>query len=207
MKGPVTVTKDRVAEVMAEIRKLTTSRVLVGVPAEETDRDPEGGERAGPINNAALAYIHENGGTIQHPGGTRYITDAVEGGRRVGTRFVGKGFVGETLVTGPHSITIPARPFMSPGVEEALPQIVKRMRSGATRALNGDRQAASQTLEAVGLIAQTAIRKRIASGDFVPLAPATLEARRRRGRTGTRPLIDTGQMRNAITYVIRRRGN
>ncbi|MDE2403053.1 MAG: hypothetical protein KGL90_15460 [Burkholderiales bacterium] len=34
---------------------LVSSDVLVGVPAQSTDRD------GGPINNATLAYIHENG--------------------------------------------------------------------------------------------------------------------------------------------------
>jgi hypothetical protein len=35
----------------------------------------------------------------------------------------------------------------------------------------------------------------------------TLERRRAKGRTGTKPLIDTGQLRNAITYVLRKKGN
>jgi hypothetical protein len=50
------------------------------------------------------------------------------------------------------------------------------------------------------------VRAFITAGQgFAPLAAATLAARRRKGRTGTKPLIDTGQLRRAITYVLRRK--
>jgi hypothetical protein len=35
-----------------------------------------------------------------------------------------------------------------------------------------------------------------------PLKPGTLAARRRRGLKRTNTLVDTGQMRNAVTYVV-----
>lgn len=158
----VIVTKDRVAEVLAQVKALTRDRVLVGVPADKAGRNE--GE---PITNPEIAYINDRGAP---------------------------------------ELNIPARPFMVPGVERELGRITKRMRSGAVRALNGDKDAAQQTFVAVGLIAQAAIRKRIDEGPFVPLSPVTLANRRARGRSGTKPLIDTGQLRNAITFVIRKRG-
>ena len=101
---------------------------------------------------------------------------------------------------------IPARPFMRPGIMDARDKIVARMKSGTIKTLKGDKQAPMAMFEAVGLIAQAAIRKRINDGPFAPLSPRTLAERLRRGRTGTRPLIDTGQLRNSINYVIRKRG-
>jgi phage gpG-like protein len=64
------------------------------------------------------ARIHEKGGSIAHPGGTDYIvTDD-------GPRFLSKEKALELRtqgkwvgVTGPHQITMPPRPFMSPGLE------------------------------------------------------------------------------------------
>jgi hypothetical protein len=42
-----------------------------------------------------------------------------------------------------------------------------------------------------------AVRKQIRNGHFVPLKPATI---RRKG--SSKPLIDTGQMMNGVTYVV-----
>lgn len=67
--------------------------------------------------------LHEYGGTIPHPGGTPYIV--VEGGKAV---FVSIGKAQEIEaktgrklpVTKPHSITMPARPFLRPGLRQFM---------------------------------------------------------------------------------------
>ncbi|MFP3652291.1 MULTISPECIES: hypothetical protein [Burkholderia] len=77
--------------------------------------------RAGLLENATepdgtptalVAFWQEYGATIQHPGGTKYINDAVANGRYVGTRFVSNDFSGEHKTTQAHEINIPPRPFM-----------------------------------------------------------------------------------------------
>lgn len=98
---------------------------------------------------------------------------------------------------------IPPRPFLIPGVQDAREPIAKKLEAGARQGLGGDRQAAENALDAAGLIAQSAVRRKITEGPFVPLAPRTLAGRRARGRTGEKPLIDTGQLRRSVTYVIR----
>lgn len=57
MKSGVTMKQDNLARIAGQIRKLTGLAVLVGIPAEKTDRD---GDNSG-MTNAALGYIHENG--------------------------------------------------------------------------------------------------------------------------------------------------
>ena len=74
------------------------------------------------------------------------------------------------------------------------------------RALKGDADAGDKALHSAGLIAQNAVRNKITEGPFVPLAPMTLAKRKARGRTGEKPLIDSGAYRNAQTYVIRPKG-
>lgn len=156
----VTISLDKVGGLLASLKSLTKSRVLVGVPAEDAGRNDDGE----PINNAALAFIHDNGAP---------------------------------------EINIPARPFMAPGIARAEDAIVKQMKAGAQKVLDGKPGAVDQTMHRVGLTAQSAIRNQINDGPFVPLSPRTLADRRRRGRTGDQPLIDTGQLRNSINYVIR----
>lgn len=157
----VTVPIDRLDDLMKQIKSLTQSRVLVGVPAGETDR--QGGE---PITNAALAYIHDNGAP---------------------------------------EVNIPARQFMAPGIAAAEDRITTALKTGARGALLGDKDAADIAFNKAGLIAQSSIRSKINEGVPPPLAPSTLADRRRRGRTGEKPLIDTGQLRNSITYVVRKK--
>lgn len=111
--------------------------------------------------------------------------------------------IGYIQETGSPANNIPARPFLIPGVKDAQKDIAARFGAGAKQALSGNGTAAEASLHAAGLIGQNAARRKINNGPFEPLKESTLAARRRRGRTGTRPLIDTGQLRNSLTYVIR----
>jgi hypothetical protein len=98
---------------------------------------------------------------------------------------------------------IPARPFLHPGIANARADIEVHMKKAGQLALAGKPEEIGQELEKVGLIAQISVQKKITDGPFEPLKPATLAARRARGRTGTAPLLDTGQLRRAISYVVR----
>lgn len=97
---------------------------------------------------------------------------------------------------------IPARPFLPEGVRSAQKEIADVLESDMRKTLRGNTQASDQTLHKVGLIAQAAVRKKITDGPFAPLKPQTLAKRRAKGRAGTRPLIDTAQLRNSINYVV-----
>ncbi len=98
---------------------------------------------------------------------------------------------------------IPQREFMRTGLMEAKDRIIARQKAAGRAALHGDMQEIENCLTAIGLLAVNAIRNKIRSGPFAPLAPRTLAARRARGRTGTKPLNDSGQLARAVTYVTR----
>lgn len=100
---------------------------------------------------------------------------------------------------------IPARPFLVPGVAEKQDVIAGRLQKAAKAAMDGNTTALESELNAAGLLGQNGARNRINNGPHEPLAESTLAARRARGREGTKPLIDTGQLRNALTYVIRKK--
>lgn len=98
---------------------------------------------------------------------------------------------------------IPARPFLVPGIQESGDRIGKQMEKAARAALANKPDQVEQALHGAGVTAQSGVRGKINEGPFEALAEATLAARQRRGRTGDKPLIDTGQLRNSITYVIK----
>lgn len=99
---------------------------------------------------------------------------------------------------------IPARPFLFPGIREAKGRFAGYLRQGAQAAMSGDQSRVERALGAAGQAAASSVQRHITAGPFTPLAASTIAARRRRGRTGVRPLIDTGQLRRAITWVVRK---
>ncbi len=181
----LTITRDNVAEVVTSISTLVSKQVLVGIPESTTDRSE------GRITNAALGYIHEFGSPAAN---------------------------------------IPARPFLRPGVKKATPEALVQLRAAVQAALVGNKAKVDQSLNGAGLIAASGAKQEISSGDFAPLSPSTIRNRHRARQTasmrpseeeylglvnggmspgeaqeatGIRPLINTGALRNSLTYVVR----
>ncbi|WCS27240.1 hypothetical protein LOK46_10605 [Methylobacterium sp. NMS14P] len=98
---------------------------------------------------------------------------------------------------------IPARPFLVPGVQSAQERIVSIYRSAGKAVLTGDFQAIEAAHQKVGLIATDAVRRQIDDGTFAPLSERTLAARKARGVTREKPLVDTGEMRRSIQYMVK----
>jgi hypothetical protein len=170
-------TIDNTAAMRHAFRELDASRVLAGIP---DDKDARGGDDA-PIGNAAIGYIQE---------------------------------------TGSPAANIPARPFVKPGIKTILPEVRDLLRGAAREALRGNTGGVITAFNKIGLLAVNSIRAKFVDNDWAPLADSTLAAR---GRIGGKmpkkkrgqaremprrpnPLIVTGQLRKAISYVIRGRG-
>lgn len=117
---------------------------------------------------------------------------------------IGNAEIGYIQETGSPINNLPARPFLVPGVEKALPKALEQLKRGGTKAIGGDSSAADKALNAAGMVCQNSVRATIVNVIPPPLAESTLDARKRRGRTGTTPLLDTGALRNSVTYVIRK---
>lgn len=99
---------------------------------------------------------------------------------------------------------IPERPFLLPGVEEAQPDVLRLLEAGARRGLDSPDEV-DKALERAGLRAVSSVKAVITRNNFEPLKAGTLRARKRLGFLGTKALIVTGQLRNAITYVVRKK--
>lgn len=114
---------------------------------------------------------------------------------------------------------IPARPFLVPGIRDAKTKIASLFRKAGKNALEGKTDQVEKGLEAAGLVAQVAAKKRITDGIPPPLKDSTLKRRgdkssqqeldsREAGNIDStlyaKPLIRTGQLLNSISYVVRK---
>jgi hypothetical protein len=99
---------------------------------------------------------------------------------------------------------IVARKTLLPGVKSVKDELATIFEKTGHAALDGRPEAVDRGFNAAGLKAQSAVRAKFGSSELAPLKPATIEARKRQGRTGTRPLINRSELRNAINYVIRK---
>lgn len=163
---------------------LTSQDVFIGVPEDKASREAAGDSG---VSNALLAYVHEFG--VPERG-------------------------------------LPPRPSLLPGIDDIQKDAVEILKDAARQALIGNAAAVNTALNKIGILGQNAVRARFVSNEWPPLADSTLDARKkigertgksgrtvatygksRRERGAVNPLIDTGQLRKAYTYVVRKKGN
>jgi hypothetical protein len=187
---PSVVIVDRMGQVLKGMAEIPKRDVLIGFPEKTTERDDDEDQSKTPTN-AQIGYAMEFG-VPQH--------------------------------------NVPARPFLVPGVRKAGDEVAEALKEAAQQYLEGNLAGALQSLNEAGQAASTAVKDKIIEGPFAALAPATVAGRARaRGTTrrrkgekhylkliaagksaaeaqqlaGIRPLINTGQMLRAVTYVVR----
>jgi hypothetical protein len=182
----VEIILDTVNARVKAIQQITKTQVFIGIPESKTSR------KSNDVTNAQLGYIHEFGSPARN---------------------------------------IPARPWLIPGVRKAARDYMPHLRGAAEAALDGKPTIAIRELNEAGLIASQSAKRTMATGNFVPLSPATVRQRQyARGTqsmrtsekqylalvkqgvspataqlaTGIRPLINTRQLFNSVTYVLTR---
>lgn len=117
---------------------------------------------------------------------------------------IGNADIGYINENGSAIQNIPARPFLLPGVKAVQDEILKELAIGSDAFLSGKSNALDEAYARAGLKAVSSVRATLTAGDgYAPLSASTLKAREAKGATRTKPLIDTGQLRNSITYVVR----
>jgi hypothetical protein len=180
--GPVSM--DRLMGILTALKK---THVYVGIPEEKA------GRRSGEVTNAQLLFIHTNGSPLRR---------------------------------------IPKRPVIEPALAtpETQARIQALFKACALAALANDPEKAVKNLKKVGIVGADASKKWFTDGrnSWPPNKPATIRRKlaKLRGRRKQAALaafaagaanyefnnttygvntvlVDTAQMRNAITYVIR----
>lgn len=104
---------------------------------------------------------------------------------------------------------IPAWPVMSIGIKAAQDDIAAQFKLAAVKALTDGHSAVDQYYDRAGSIASTSIKNVLTDQVQVPAdkpEASTLRARKyttKAGFVGTKYWLVTGQLRNAITWVLR----
>lgn len=160
--------------------------VAIGLPADSGYADNG-------LSMVRLGAIHEFGGVINHPGGTRYVI-----GKNGRARFVSNDYNGPVSgVTKPHKITIPERSFLRVPLRANQEEIASVFRELLRSVIAGE-LTLMQALNQVGAKGASISQEAISAG----IAPANAASTVRQ-KGSSKPLVNTGAMRQAITWVVR----
>lgn len=188
IKTTVTGADDAIDQLKRELEKLAPKEfVTIGIHEDAGNHDSDD------ITNASLGAIHEFGAEINHPGGTSYGYASKAASERNEVRFLksGSGYM-EIGVTGPHTVNIPARPWLNPGVDSGTQEYLKIIE----RALESG-EPLDKALNQIGVVAVGMVQKYMTELKSPPNAPSTIKA-----KGSSNPLIDSGALRQSITYKI-----
>ncbi len=95
---------------------------------------------------------------------------------------------------------MPQRSFLRSAYDENLPVIDKMIQRVANGAVFG--LGTNAALNQLGNVVQGMVQRKIVDGPFVPNSPATIKRKK-----SSKPLIDTGHLRQSIRYVIEKGGS
>nr|DAQ67844.1 MAG TPA: virion morphogenesis protein [Caudoviricetes sp.] len=190
VNGTATLTRSGrgFSAMLQRIERLTKKEVLVGIPQEEAARP--GGDM---INNAELLYLHTHG--VRAP----VMRAEMRGSIDLGMLYSAAHSL-YVQTHGSPAYAIPPRPVLEPAIRDSKGAIGKQIAGAYRAAMHGDMAGAERGLELAGMVAQNAAR-----GWFENPKngwPAN-SLRTIKEKGSDRPLIDTGEMRKSITYVIR----
>lgn len=180
----IAITKDLTKELKKSLEELSKKNICIGVPEEENI------EREG-ITNAELMYVHTNG--ARDLSMRRAMQHDLDGG--IPYSRAHELYVHEN---GSPLWSIPPRPILEPAIEHNKEQITELMKEVALKALDGSN--ITSVLESVGMQGQNIARDWFTNpeNNWVANSKDTIK---RKGSSN--PLINTGELRKSITYVIK----
>ena len=146
--------------------------VLVGVPAESVEHKVSRGKKRTFVAKAS--------------GETSIQTD----------KSVSMATIAAVHEFGSPEQGIPERSFLRGGIRRAAPKLNAVNIDSLRKVLLG-KMTIEQAIEKLGVVAAGEVKREFVVGTFAPNKPATIA---RKG--SSRPLIDTGNLRQAVTYIV-----
>ena len=145
-----------------------------------------------------IGASNEFGATIHHPGGTSYGYKTPQDAKKGKVQFL-KGGTGHKVlgVTKPHTITIPARPYIRSTVDENQEKYGRLIEQLFTRVVDGTLDVFG-ALELLGMRVESDIKRKMTTLKSPANKPSTI-----RKKGSENPLINTGHLRASIRYVVR----
>lgn len=105
--------------------------------------------------------------------------------------------------------SIPSRPFFTEGFyfqkyQEQRSKLAKHL----TKQITSGKMNANEACEIMGIKAVSNVRDSILTGPWAPNSAATIarklaKSKGKKSKYGVRPLVDTGDMINAVTYIVK----
>lgn len=104
---------------------------------------------------------------------------------------------------------IPPRPVIEPALKSDKDRLSKIMKKAADCAFNEDFSEATKQLHIAGTRGRDVSKRWFVNSEnhWPPNTPAVIESKRKKGSTNPRPLIDTGELRNSISYFVKTKGS
>ena len=193
----VNVIKDiKVGSLVDAVGILAKKEVLVGIPAENSSRQTQNtsGDK---INNAELLYIQSHG--VRKAEMRAEMQQHIDAGKKYSEAH--------SLYIQSHGSPlwhIPPRPVLEPSIEASKGPIAKQLQQATVAALDGDSVGVDHALHKAGFVAENAAKAWFENPEngWPPNSPKTIAQ-----KGSDSPLIDTGEMRKAITHVVREKGS
>lgn len=103
---------------------------------------------------------------------------------------------------------IPARPVIEPAIAANKDAISELFKKAVKAFLDGDIDKAYEYVQLAGMKGQNVARAWFTDprNGWPPNSPAVARAKEKKGSTDPHPLIDTGELRKSITYVVVKEG-
>jgi hypothetical protein len=176
--------------------------VLVGVPSGTTERGQH--IRANREYKKAMAVVREFASLAGDAASKGQMRKNLSGVRKEARTLADAKFAGSVslaMVAAVHEFGspeqgIPERSFLRGGIRRATPKLNAVNIDSLRKVLLG-KMTIEQAVEKLGVVAAGEVKREFVVGTFVPNKPATIA---RKG--SSRPLIDTGSLRQAVTYVV-----
>ena len=184
----VTSAIDKFQDIKDALEKLALKDVLVGIPQEGSSRKSGEG-----ITNAELAYIHTHG--IRNIG----MRQEMQGSLDHGTPY-SKAYEMYIQAHGSPLWNSPPRPIIEPAIEDMKGPISEQLRQAIVAALEGGNP--EPALKRAGMLGQNAARGWFVNpkNNWAPNSPLTIAKKK-----SDKPLINTGELRKSITFIVRER--
>jgi hypothetical protein len=185
---------DKTNDVKQFLRQLANRQIYVGIP-EGSDNNPAAAngnvENSSNITNAELLYMQTHG--IRQKEMREEMNPKVESGELGYSEAY-------QLYLHTHGSPLwqsPPRPVIEPAIENGKEAIAKQLKKVVSTALDG--QDPTVEMQKAGMLGQNIVRDWFTnpSNGWAPNSPATIEAKK-----SDKPLIDSGDLRKSITYVI-----
>lgn len=180
-------TQGGILGVLDRLRRLKSRQIYVGIPEKKAAREGE------PINNAQLLYILSHG--VRKKSMREEMQPKIDAGMKYSAAY--QLYI---MSHGSPLWHIPPRPVLESALEAHADAIGKLFQAVIKAACKGDEAAIQKAMNICGMAAQNYCRDWFTDprNGWPPNSPLTIKA-----KGSERPLIDTGTMRKAITYVIR----